>query len=329
MIDYKSLKAQAEDVLRSVMADYEERLLRIDPRLWDYVLGVGQNTPDEHNLYEILGVLKFLRLLDTYPYEISKVHHAIRLYEGRWEGTRYIPGTGGLEFSGLFGRKRYKLTPFQTFVMAALFGPHIWVNTQCKPEDRELMPTEKIGDDGYIYDYRRLCTELILFIPRKVAKTTFGAFLQFYFFFFGDYNSEGYCVANSADQAGILFNLTWDLIHQLDPNEKRIRFTSTEINWRPGQPRAAKIEALSAGGKTKDGLFAQVCSADEFGSAFYVKGHSDMSDLVNVVEGSMGPRREPLTIITTTAGKSINGPFQIKLDGVKVLLHEEIGYRNT
>ena len=82
--------------------------------------------------------------------------------------------------------------------------------------------------------------------------------------------------------------------------------------------------ALSAGGKTKDGLFAQYCSSDEFGSAGYVKDHSDMASLVNVVEGSMGPRREPLTIHTTTAGNVEVGPFQIKLDGLKQLLESEV-----
>ena len=118
--------------------------------------------------------------------------------------------------------------------------------------------------------------------------------------------------------------MTKDLIRQKDPKELRIRVTATEVNWKPGQPRAAKIVALSAGGKTKDGLFAQYCSSDEFGSAGYVKDHSDMASLVNVVEGSMGPRREPLTIHTTTAGNVEVGPFQIKLDGLKQLLESEV-----
>ena len=49
-----------------------------------------------------------------------------------------------------------------------------------------------------------------------------------------------------------------------------------------------------------------------------------MASLVNVVEGSMGPRREPLTIHTTTAGNVEVGPFQIKLDGLKQLLEVEV-----
>ena len=49
-----------------------------------------------------------------------------------------------------------------------------------------------------------------------------------------------------------------------------------------------------------------------------------MASLINVVEGSMGPRREPLTIHTTTAGNVNIGPFQIKLDALKQLLYEEV-----
>ena len=118
--------------------------------------------------------------------------------------------------------------------------------------------------------------------------------------------------------------MAYDLIHQMDPEELRIRFIASEINRKKGEPRAAKIVALSAGGKTKDGLFAQYCSSDEYGSAGYVKDHSDMASLINVVEGSMGPRREPLTIHTTTAGNVNIGPFQIKLDALKQLLYEEV-----
>ena len=39
-----------------------------------------------------------------------------------------------------------------------------------------------------------------------------------------------------------------------------------------------------------------------------------MLDLVSVVQSSMGPRREPLTVITTTAGYATNGPFHRQLE---------------
>ena len=315
------LKSAAVKTLATLVPLDRKELKEVDGRLFAYLFAL-YNEPEVHNVWEILGGVRFLRIFRQYPFNATKVKRILRLYEGEWKDGEYVDG--GLLFSGLRGRTHYQLTPIQVFMLAGVYGPHHWVNTEAKVGSRKLLPTERECEDGYIYDLRRLTTEAVFFIPRKFGKTTLGAFFQFVGFFFEDYNYEGYCCANSSEQAKILFNMTKDLIRQKDPKELRIRFTATEVNWKPGQPRAAKIVALSAGGKTKDGLFAQYCSSDEFGSAGYVKDHSDMASLVNVVEGSMGPRREPLTIHTTTAGNVEVGPFQIKLDGLKQLLESEV-----
>ena len=315
------LKSAAVKTIATLLPLDKKELKEVDGRLFAYLFAL-YNEPEVHNVWEILGGVRFLRIFRQYPFNATKVKRILRLYEGEWKDGEYVDG--GLLFSGLRGRTHYQLTPIQVFMLAGVYGPHHWVNTEARVGSRKLLPTERPCEDGYIYDLRRLTTEAVFFIPRKFGKTTLGAFFQFVGFFFEDYNYEGYCCANSSEQAKILFNMTKDLIRQKDPKELRIRFTAKEVNWKPGQPRAAKIVALSAGGKTKDGLFAQYCSSDEFGSAGYVKDHSDMASLVNVVEGSMGPRREPLTIHTTTAGNVEVGPFQIKLDGLKQLLESEV-----
>jgi phage terminase large subunit-like protein len=86
------------------------------------------------------------------------------------------------------------------------------------------------------------------------------------------------------------------------------------------------VMPLTAGGRTKDGLFAQLCCADEFGSAPYTNGRSDMLNLVNVIQSSMGPRREPMTLVTTTAGCISQGPFIEKLDALHRILEKELDY---
>ena len=323
--DLKQMKERALEQLNSALPGHSAMLAEVDSRLLDYCQGIAANEPDTHNIYEVLGVLRFLRLTDEYIFNVQKVKTVIRTHEGEWRDGRYIEGSGGLKFSGMEGPTRYRMTPFQVFMYASLYGPHCYVSTNQPAGSRELAPTETVNpDDGMIYDLRRLCTDFTLFCPRKVGKTEEAAFVATEFMMFGDYNAEIFCVANSQDQSKILFKRTQNLLRQLDPSEKRIRFTASEMNWRQGQMRAASITALSAGGKTKDGLFAQLCCADEYGSAYYVKNHSDMADLVNVVTGSMGPRREPLLLITTTAGNNIEGPFQQKLEGMKTLLRQEV-----
>ena len=321
----KEEKVKAYDLLVSKTQEMGEMLQNIEERLFDYYEDIALNI-EHHNAYEILGAMKFLRLLRTYEIDIETFQDVIFKYEGRWE--QYYGGywhhiEGGLKHPGTTGPQFYRLQPFQVFVLASMFLLKVWINTESEAGTRDMLPTER-ARNGYIEDLRRLCTEFTLFTPRKTAKTQLSAFIQFWYFMSGDENAECYCCANASDQAKILFSRTKDLIHQMDPKERRIRFTASQVNWKPGQFRTASLTALSAGGKTKDGLFAQLCSADEYGSAAYVNGASDMGKLVSVVESSMGPRREPMTFISTTAGINTTGPFVDKLHGIRALLEQEI-----
>lgn len=324
MTQEEKLKAHA--LLLERLTEQHQQVTDIEPRLAAYLDDLTEH-PEAHNGNELLGAIKFLRLLRTYEQDIETFRDVVYKYEGIWQQT---PGgmwhhiEGGLKHPGTTGPTYYRLQPFQVFVLAAMFCLKAWVNTENEAGSREMLSTERIGEDGMIYDLRRLCTEFTLFTPRKTAKTQLSAFIQFWYFMSGDENAECYCCANASDQAKILFSRTRELIHQMDPREKRIRFTASQVNWKPGQFRTASLTALSAGGKTKDGLFAQLCSADEYGSAQYINGASDMGKLVSVVESSMGPRREPMTFISTTAGIIQTGPFIDKLFGIRSLLMEEL-----
>ena len=320
----KENKDRAVLLLHNNFCRQYDDVVQIEPRLADYFLDI-QNQPQYHNAYEILCAVKFLRLLRTYDTDIETFRDVIYKYEGRWEKTSdgWHHMEGGLRHPGTTGPMHYRLQPFQVFVLASMFLLKAWINTESEADSRQMLPTERV-DSGMIYDHRRLCTEFTLYTPRKTAKTQLSAFIQFYYFMSGDENAECYCCANAADQAKILFTRTSQLIHQMDTRERRIRFTASQVNWKPGQFRSASLTALSAGGKTKDGLFAQLCSADEYGSAAYVNGASDMGKLVSVVESSMGPRREPMTFISTTAGIIQAGPFIDKLAGIKALLMHEL-----
>ena len=320
----KEYKQKAMAMLGEAYDQQWPELNRIEPRLRDYIYDVA-TFETAHNAYEVLGAVKFLRLLKTYDVDIETFRDVIYKYEGRWEKTSdgWHHMEGGLRHPGTTGPMHYRLQPFQVFVLASMFLLKAWINTEAEADSRQMLPTERV-DCGMIYDHRRLCTEFTLYTPRKTAKTQLSAFIQFYYFMSGDENAECYCCANAADQAKILFTRTSQLIHQMDTRERRIRFTASQVNWKPGQFRSASLTALSAGGKTKDGLFAQLCSADEYGSAAYVNGASDMGKLVSVVESSMGPRREPMTFISTTAGIIQAGPFIDKLAGIKALLMHEL-----
>lgn len=350
MEDGREMKSSAIAVLRKRYEEQRAQVAGIDDRMTEYFdelcehsSSVPDDPDDRHNVYEVLGAVRFLRLLRTYEFNHEKVRMVIRLREGDWEknGNTWRHLSGGLAQPGTGGAKVYRWAPFQVFVLAYVFGFYAWVDTELTEDDRELLETEKLEDDDSgsaavyspgkkgrrILDYRRLCTEFTYFGPRKTDKTGLSAYLQVVFFLLEDYNSEGYCLANSADQAKLLYRRAKLMLQQLDDGH-RMRMTETVCDWRPAfkNVRDSSIRPLSAGGKTKDGMFALLFSADEFGSASTINGKSDMKMLIDVVRSSMGPRREPLGFFTTTAGRIQHGPFIEMLDGLHRMLEAELVY---
>ena len=337
LTEFQTQKLAAIDLLKTRYEGKANTLKDIDPRLDEYFRDLiahsnaDPDSPDDwHNVYELLGAAKFLRMLDTYNFNTKKVQTVIRLREGEWrrEGKRWRHVSGGLKCPGTSGAQVYRWQPFQVFVLASVYGFYSWVDTRVNADERaELLPTERVKD-GTVWDYRRVCTDFTYFGPRKTDKTGLAAYIQFEFFFFEDDNAEIYCCANSSDQAKLLYSRTRQLIMQMDQTGNRIRSTQTVTDWKQAFKTVhdSSVRPLSAGGKTKDGMFAQLCCADEYGSAAYTNGKSDMLSLVNVIQSSMGPRREPMTFTTTTAGTITQGPFMEKLDALHRTLERELNY---
>lgn len=333
MTEAQQYKERAIGLLADRVHKSTPQLEKIDKRLLQYYCelvsysGIDPQDPgDWHNLYELLSALKLLRIMKQYPVDVNKVQQVIRLREGEWHQEQGIwkYDSGGLLLPGTRGATHYRWMPFQLYVLASMYGAQAWIDTEVPNGSRELLPTEREGENGTIEDLRRLCTDFTFYAPRKTDKTGLSAYNNFLYFMLEDADSEIYCCANSQTQSKLLFDRTQMLIRQMDTQGKRIRFTATTTNWRPGQIRSSQLWALSAGGKTKDGLFAQLCCADEFGSAAYVNDKSDMGALVNVVLSSMGPRREPMMFTSTTAGTIQQGPFIDKLEGMKRELLKEL-----
>ena len=321
-------KDKAHEILgRRLTEDVLRALYAIDPRLEDYFVGILKH-PELHNGYEILCAVKFLRLLRTYEFNERRVQQIIQLREGEWrqdERGRWHHVRGGIKCPGTDTAHVYRWQPFQVFVLASVFGFHTWFNTEVQAIDKpELLPTEREREDGFVEDFRRLCNYFVLYTPRKTDKTGMSAYIQVVFFLMGDYNSEIYCCANAEFQSRILYGRTTFMLNDVD-TKQRFDMTSRSIKWKPKfhSVRNAMIMPLTAGGKTKDGPFAELVNWDELGSSPYTNGKSDMMNLVNVMRSSMGPRREGLTFGTTTAGTISSGPFIEMLDGLhKNLLME-------
>ena len=234
------------------------------------------DNPDDHNLYEHLKIRRFFQMLGRWDWKPKRVKKKIRLYEK-------------LKFSGTTGRQRYKLTPVQVFQFANLFG-------FARPDGRRLIRT------AYI------------FVPRKFSKTTFAAFLAVDDMLFGDYNAEAYVGANSYDQAKKCFNEVRSIMFDLDPKQRHFRINRETVSFKD-RGRESLAQCLTANAQTKDGLFASLAILDEYAQARNT-ANKNGADLKNVLTTSMGPRKNPLTVIITTASDVIDGPCYNELEGV-------------
>jgi phage terminase large subunit-like protein len=176
---------------------------------------------------------------------------------------------------GQFYDKPIDLLPWQQFVIAMIFG---W----------------RRKSDG-LRRYRKAYIE----IAKKQGKSTMASGLQL----FGMTEEPGaqvYSIAGKRDQAAITFDAAWRMIEK-SPDLLEIYTLSRAAIESDLKGRHGTYKALSSDYSTSDGLNASLLVVDEY-HAF------QNSKLVNAVESGMIMRRQPLTLIITTAGGNKSGP---------------------
>ncbi len=329
--DYWKKKAQCLSDIREALPRYAERLNECDERLMQYIEDAISNNASHANFYELLGIRKELRLMDSYDMDIPRVQRTLRAIEGKWENGRHVKG--GLKFSTPRGAMHVRLMPFQAWLIFEIYAFKVDVSMEREYHDGDqLLPTEWVRD-GIVWDTRRLTQESHWFLTRKSGKTELGAAVDFVeVCFLGDVNGQALITTNSAEQSRIAFKAIKEFAMQVDPTcsnrmgGKFFRLTRNEMNWQPGNPMKGEIKCMAAGKTSKDGLYASVVHADEHGQAGYVNSHSDMQAAVDTCFGSTGPRREKLLLHTTTAGRIKEGPYKTKLEQVEASLLSEMQY---
>lgn len=307
--EYKERKA-AE--LAAIRLDDYDLTDGDDSRLRDYISSVAAD-PDAHNLYEILAALRFLKFMRRYTFRWDRVRRFVRLYES-------------LKFSGPHGRQRYKLTPLQLFQFASILGFYAWTDMgPASAGDNRISETRRaVG--GRVEELLRLTRRAILFVPRKFSKTTSVSALAVDELLLGEHNAQAYTAANSYKQAKICFDEISKVLRPLNPERRYFKVTRETVKWREGNRygKDSIIECLSGGADTKDGLNASLVIFDEYAQARYTKDHSEGAELLQALESSMGTRREPLTVIITTASRVPDGPFTAELENAMAMLRGEV-----
>ena len=284
--ELKQAKAQCLDDLRTHLPDYANRLNSFDPRLMIYIEDAISNNASHANLYELLGIRKELRLMDSYDMDPERVKRSLRAIEGQWKNGRHVKG--GLRFDTPRGNMHVRLMPFQAWLIFEIYAFKVDVPMErTYYEGDMLLPTEWVKD-GEVWDTRRLTQEAHWFLTRKSGKTELGGAVDFTeVCFLGDVNGQALICTNSSEQSQIAYEAIKDFAMQIDPTcinrmgGKYFRMTRKGLNWQPGHPMKGEIKCMAAGKTSKDGLYASVVHADEHGQASYVNAHSDMQAAVD------------------------------------------------
>ena len=190
-------------------------------------------------------------------------------------------------FLGKSAGKYFILEPWQEFVISCILGL-------------------KWKRNNY-----RVCTETYIQIARKAGKDAFMAALALYMMIVdGEASPEIACLANSRDQARILFDYVTNFSKSLDPKGAAVK---SYRNYVKMPANNGMVKVFSADASVLDGLNVSMGVLDEYHEAKDRK-------LYDVIKSSMGMRTQPLMVVITTAGFNLESPcYDMYKLGIEVL----------
>lgn len=178
-------------------------------------------------------------------------------------------------FLGKSAGTYFILEPWQEFIVACILGLK-WKDSGC-----------------------RVCRETYIQIARKAGKDAFMAALSLYMMIVdGEASPEIACLANSREQARILFDYVTNFSKSLDPKGNAIKSYRNYVKM-PSNNGTCKV--FSADASVLDGLNVSMGVIDEYHEARDRK-------LYDVIKSSMGMRTQPLMVVITTAGFNLESP---------------------
>ncbi|MBQ2016313.1 MAG: terminase large subunit [Clostridia bacterium] len=242
---------------------------------------------------------------------------------GEWTRLIYEYLVKGLE-SGLFFYDQKKANGAINWLESHCF--HVKGPLAPNPLRFELWQKALISAIFGIVDEngKRQFWEVLLVIGRKDGKSILGSGIADYVFReIGGYGSEVYCVAPKLDQAGIIYDTTWQMI-LLDPEYQELAEYCNERDCRgvkvhdqsmlPKKRRSdlsiagtnAVMKKIAFAAKTADGWNPSLCLCDEIAAWPGDKGKK----MYEVMKSGMGARAgDALLISMTTSGYENEGIY--------------------
>lgn len=159
--------------------------------------------------------------------------------------------------------------------------------------DWQLFIIENLFGWYYRGTNKRVTKNAYIEVGRKAGKTTLLSAIALYALMAdGENGAEVDCIANTRQQAKILFDTASYLAETLDPKHKYIKPFRDKIKFATTK---SHIQVLSSDAKTLDGFNASLFVEDELHEA-------KDSRLYDVMKSSQGMRQNPLAVCITSAG---------------------------
>ena len=171
---------------------------------------------------------------------------------------------------------RMELLPWQHFVEANMYG---WIS-------------RKTG-------YRRFREALVIVGQGNGKSTMIAGNAAYALTKDGERGAEVYCLANSKDQARIIFNECSEQLKNSRTLSKHVRITKQGVFY---DKTNSKFQPLASDSRNLDGRNVHMGVFDE------IQEFRDYK-LINVIKGKIKKRKQPLIIYITTLGTVIDGPL--------------------
>lgn len=149
----------------------------------------------------------------------------------------------------------------------------------------------------------RVIKHIILDCGRKTGKSMLAAAMCLYAMFEAGYGVQCHIVANTRSQAQILFTMCDKIGRRMDPKGKYFKYNQNKLKF---DMRDSYIQVLASDAGNLDGYGSQFFVEDEFHQAKDTK-------LFHVLSQSQGARHNPLSMIVTTAGYNLSGPYYLDI----------------
>jgi phage terminase large subunit-like protein len=164
--------------------------------------------------------------------------------------------------------------------------------------------------------YRRMVSDVILFIPRKAGKSTIIAIIGLYELQFGEAGAEVFTLATNREQASIVFDAAKAFVTNM-PSGLAEAFTLSKYEIKKARDPQSVFKALSRDTKkTGDGKAPSCVIVDE--AAQIIDRNS-----VEVLHSGMVARQNPLRIYITTASFTKDTKFHEDFSMYQSMLNGE------